>query len=475
MSVIPNTNPSSLSYTNNLVFNQLLTQMNPGIVYELSNRRSVFNAMLRLINQKYGGSTAIYTKDIVSASRGIDFIQTRVLTRTAVGSELKLTFDTVVDGARINDKVLYNNAYDTMGRITAVQNGVGGFIVVSPLYGTAFTASDFAVGAQLAIYGDSSVNLVSSQKQRRFLNPTLDFNYTATQREGYYVARREKVSTRVTSNGSQPNVFELNGQWYNTFQQDMLMRLEASLDFDRRFSNRGIRQDPDGERTQNGGVRWAIKNRGGDYLGYSTPLAENAWNNLVGATYDKNIGTTTPILFFAGRGLWKQINNFYRQPIENTGILNTFAGKDVKGFNIPTFYVPGIGKEIAYIEDPLFNEPRAQLGTRCTIAGYENFTVGQMTGFLMSDMELRTTGGGMEPMFKQYHYGPSEYMIGELKGLEQAQISNLHANADLADAAIRANPLTVGTLEDATSVGVLTDSGIDGYGYGCGWIEPAQQ
>lgn len=466
---IPASNPSALSYTNNLVFNQLITQMNPGIVYQLSNRRSTFNFFLRLINQKFGGSTPIYTKEIVSASRGLDFIQARVQTRTVVGGSLRLTFDTVVDGARLNDKVLYNNAYESMGRVVAAVNGVGGHIDIVPLYGTAFTGSDFAVGSLLAIYGDSSVNIISGQKERRFLNPTLDFNYTSTQREGYYIARREKISTRVTSNGSQPNVFELNGQWYNTFQTDMLMRLELSLDLDRRLSERSLTNSPDGERTTNGGVRWSVKNRGGDYLGFNTPLTEAAWNNWIGSVYDKNIGTTTPLVLFAGRGLWATINSFYQQTIQNTGILNTFAGEDVKGYNIPTFYVPGIGKEIAYVEDPLFNDPRV-LGARCTIPGYQNYTIGQMSGFLMSDDAFQVVGGGTAPMFKQYHYGPSEYLIGELKGLEQAAVSSLPIGE--VEAAIRANPLTVGTLEDASSVGVLTDSGIDGYGYGCGWIEP---
>lgn len=467
----PNTNPSALSYQNNLVFNQLLTQMNPGIVLELTNRRSVYNFFLRLMNKKFGGSTPFYAADgkIISASRGLDVIQARVQTRTApAANTIRLTFDQPVDAARVNDKVIYGNAYERAGRVINVVNGAGGYIEIVPLYDFTFGVSDFAAGALLLIYGDNSVNFVSGQKARRFLNPTLDFNYTSTVREGMWVARREKGSTRVTTNGSQPTVFEQNGFWYTSFQLDALRRLEMSLDIDRRFSERGKTSYSDGERTTNGGFRWAVKNRGGDYLGFSTPLTETAWNNLVGSVYDKVIGTSTPLLLFAGRGLWATINSFYAQTITQTGILNTFAGEDVKGFNIPTYYIPGIAKQVAYIEDPILNDPRV-FGDQCTIPGYTQFTKAQMTGMLMSDDMLESVGAGMQPMFRQWHWGQQEFLIGELKGLDQGNGGSLTPDAD---PIIRANPLSLATLDDATSVGVLTDTGIDGYGYGCGWIEP---
>lgn len=467
----PNSNPSALSYQNNLVFHNLVTQFNPGVVLELTNRRSIFNFMLRMINKRFGGSTPFYAADgkIISASRGLDWIQARVLTRaTPAPNTIRLTFDQPVEAARVNDKVIYNNAYERAGRVVAAVNGAGGYIDIVPLYDYSFAVSDFTAGSLLAIYGDNSVNFVSGQKARRFLTPTLDYNYTSTVRDGYWVSRREKGSTRVTTNGSQPNVFEHNGFWYTSFQLDMLRRIEMSVDFDRRFSERGITTYADGQRTTNGGLRWAVKNRGGDYLGFSTPLTETAWNNLVGSVYDKVIGTSTPLLFFAGRGLWATINSFYKQTIVKTGVLNTFAGEDVKGYNIPTYYIPGIAKEIAYIEDPLLNDPRV-LGAPCTIPGYEGYTQAQMTGMLMSDDMFESVGAGMQPMFRQWHWGQSEFLIGELKGLDQG--ASIAGNPEV-DNIIRGNPLSLATLDDASSVGVLTDTGIDGYGYGCGWIEP---
>jgi hypothetical protein len=472
MSQIPNTTPSSLSYTNNLVFNQLLTQMNPGIVYQLSNKRSIYNYFLRLINAKFGGSNALWTDRIISASRGLDFIQARILTRTTpIAGQIRLTFDKPVDAARLNDKALYNNAYERMGRIVNAVNGVGGYIDIVPLYDFTFAGTDFPEQSLLALYGDNSVNLVSQQKERRFLNPTLDYNYTSTVREGMWVARREKISTRVTSDGSQPNVLiGPNGQWYNTFQVDMLNRLELSLDLDRKFSERGATSSADGTRTTNGGYRWSVKNRGGDYVGYNTPLTKTVWENWFGSMYDKNIASDDEAWpLFCGRGFWATVSGFYEQTITNAGILNTFAGEDVTGYTIPCFYIPGIEKKIAVIQDPVLNDPLV-LGARCTIPGYEKYTIAQMTAYVMVGSSQQIVGGGSAPMFKQYHYGNSEFLIGELKGLDQGSMGGgITAEAD---GVIRANPMSLATLDDVTSIGVLTDTGIDGYAYGGGWIEP---
>lgn len=468
---VPNSKPSALSYQDNLVFNQLMTEMNPVIAYQLSEKRNVFNFFLRLINSKWGGSTPFFAADgkIISASRGSSFLQARIQSRsTPTPGVIRLAFESSVDAARVGDRVFYGNSFERMGLVKAAVNGSGGYIDILPLYDYTFSGSDFPVGAVVGIYGDNSLNFVSGQKDRRFHNPTLDYNYTSTVRDGYWVARREKGSTRVTTNGAQPSVFTKNGYWYNDMQVQMFRNLELSLEIDRRISERSKTVYADGERTTNGGFRWAVKNRGGDYFGFATPLTESVINNWIGGITDKLIGSSEPLLMFTGRGFRKALFDFYRDAIKYTGVLNTFGGHDVKSFNFKTFQVPGIMRDIVIIEDPLLDSVNV-FGDRCTIPGYEQYTKAQMTAYIMSDSQIETTDGGYAPRFKQWHWGESEYLLGELSGMDKAAFLSNPADAE---AMIKANPLSVSILTDATSVGVLTDSGIDGYGYGCGWIEP---
>lgn len=470
MSFFPNTQPQAGSFLDNLVVNQLITQMNPGIVYQLSNRQRVFNFALRMINQQSGGSKAIYTKEIVSASRGLDFIRANVQTRSLVNNKITLTFDAPVDGIRENDQIYYGIEWGDMGRVESFQNGQGGFAVIAPLYGQTFTASSFPVGSNVGIFGDSSVIIDSPAKGRRFLNPKLDFNYTSTTREGHWNARREKISTRVTSNGTQPDVFTLNGQWYEQGHIDMLNRLEFTLEMNRLFQERAEVIDNSGTRTTNGGVRWTIKNRGGIYAPFSTPITRSWFEAQLGAIYDQNIDVGGQYMLFTGRGFWASISSLYEQTIIQAGILNTWGGQDVSGFNIPLFTIPGVNKTIAVVEMPLFNEPILTNGIRCQIPGYQNYTRLQMTAFLMQDSLLRASDGRMLPQFTQYHYGPSEYLIGQLRGIDQATYVSM-APTEIRDR-LTDNPLDVATLRDLTQMNVLTDSGIDGYGYGAAWFEP---
>lgn len=474
MALIPNTQPSALSFTNSLIANQLLTQMNPGVVYQLSNKKSVFNYMLRLVNQKAGGSIGLNTFEIVSASRGWDYIQARINTRTG-STRLRLTFDQPVLGARLNDKVFYGNETFRIGRIVEVVNGAGGYIDIIPAFNGTFTVADFPAGALIGIHGDVSPQTISNQKQRRFLNPTLQTNYFSTQREGYHQARFEKQSTRVTTNGSQPSVFvdEDSGMWINSLQMDMLARLEQSMDWDYRFGGAQTWSDQDGDFATNGGVKWLIQNRGGDYLKYNTPLTRNQIDAFLGSMFDKNIGVNCNYAWFMGRGLFAVLNSFGEDFIRQAGTLNTWAGEDVTGLNIPVYYVSGIQTPIAIVPDPGFNEPLyGGLGTRSTIPGYTQYTLGQLTGFLMCDAMISTPDGGMAPQLQQYHFGSQQYYMGVLKGID----ANGFRGQGPTDSGnfLDQDSLAVATLQDATQVGVLTQFGIDGTGYGMAWIEPGQ-
>jgi hypothetical protein len=475
MALIPNTQPSALSFTNSLVANQLLTQMNPGVVYQLSNKRSVFNYMLRMVNQKFGGSIGLNTQEIISASRGWDYIQARINTRTGT-TRLRLTFDQQIDGARLNDEVFYGNETFRTGRVVEVVNGPGGYIDIVPAFDGSFTVADFPAGALVGIHGDVSPQTISNQKQRRFLNPTLQTNYFSTMREGYYQARFEKQSTRVTTTGGQPSVFvdEDTGMWISSLQMDMLARFEQAKDFAYRFSGASTWTNQDGEFARNGGIKWIIQNRGGDYLKYNSPLTRSQIDAWLGSIFDKNIlSGGDQYAWFMGRGLFAILNSFSEDFIRQGGTLNTWAGQDVSGLNIPVYYMNGDARAISIIIDPMFNEPLyGGLGTRSTIPGYGQYTLGQLTGFLMSDAMVQTPDGGVTPQLQQYHFGANENYMGILKGIDANGFRG--EGPTNSGSFLDQDSLAVATLQDATQVGVLSQFGIDGTGYGLGWIEPGQ-
>lgn len=465
--------PSAGSYKDNLVFNQLVTEMNPGTVFELSNRRSYLSAFTRILSQRGGAmSRSIFLNEITSAYIERDIIQGTIASTTQVGAAVNVTFNPALEGVRKGDKVVNSNRWDKAARVVAVTNGVGGVVTLAPLYegSTTISTADYPLGAQLTFYGDIRTNEVSGAKERRFTNPKLDFNYLSTSREGAWTARYEKISTRVTTNGSQPNVFEFNGMWYTAQQQQMVERMEFSKEMDIAFSNRDIYQTSEGEVSTNGGIRWTIKNRNGIYLPFSTALTrdviEGFWQNI----HVQTVGSTSPFIFFCGLGLWAAINKLYEGDIRETGKLNTFAGEDVSQFNIPMFTIPGVSRQVAIVEAPFLNDPEV-IRSKTAIPEYSNYTTGQMTGFIFTDRLMSWDGQAM-PQFTRYHFGQKEFFVGRLKGMDNGS-DFMPSGSQALEAIEGGEAITdVATLRDLTEISVLTQSGIDGYGYGSAWIEP---
>jgi hypothetical protein len=176
-------------------------------------------------------------------------------------------------------------------------------------------------------------------------------------------------------------------------------------------------------------------------------------------------------MWFVGSGLWAALSAFNVDFIKYAGKLNTFGGEDVKGLNIDTYYIQGQSQTIAIVQDPLLNEATlGGLSTMCTIPGYTNYTIGQMTGMLISDIPVRDQTGMSVPVLKKWHFGESEYSMGVMQGIESngfASIPNGSANSMLTN-----DSLAVATLQDVSQVGIIHQYALDGTGYGMGWIEP---
>jgi hypothetical protein len=121
----------------------------------------------------------------------------------------------------------------------------------------------------------------------------------------------------------------------------------------------------------------------------------------------------------------------------------------------------------------MFNEPLyGGLGTRSSIPGYGQYTLGQLTGFLMSDAMVSTPDGSLVPQLQQFHFGPNENYMGILKGIDANGFRG--EGPTNSGSFLDQDSLAVATLQDATQFGVLSQFGIDGTGYGLGWIEPGQ-
>jgi len=471
--MIPKTIPSAGSFKDNLVFNQLIRDMDANVVFELSNKRAILGFFTRLLSQKGGAqSISVATNEIQSANIGLDHIQATIQSSTAVGNQLVITFTQPVEAARVGDKAFYNGRWDRGGLVVAATNGVGGSITIEPLYqGLMSFSSDFPVGGKIILYGDLRPNTVSSPKARRFLNPEIDVNYLSTKREGIWNARYEKVSTRVSTNGQQQNVFEFNGQWWTAQQQQAIFRLEMAKEFDIAFSKRDIYTKSDGEYSTNGGVRWSVINRGGVYAPFTSTITEDFLYDFFGKISDQNLGADV-FMFAGGRGIWAAICDIFKDSVKETGELNTFGGQDVSGYNIKTFSIPGLTtKPIAYAPVPLFNDPDVN-SYRTTIPGYTGFTTTQMTAMVFTDA-MQSWDGQSLPQFLRYHFGKREYHVGRLKGMDSA--GDLSMSSTMFQSAMEGGDGSiddVATLQDVTEISILTQSGIDGYGRGCGWLEP---
>ena len=165
---------------------------------------------------------------------------------------------------------------------------------------------------------------------------------------------------------------------------------------------------------------------------------------------------------FMGVGMYEVIQNFatIQNSIQYAGNTNTFGGKEVEGFNIPTYSINGIVCTI--MKAPIFNDPY-YFPQPSTVPG-ANYNRMSYTCVAVPDIDYIGTDGQVLPTVEKCYFGPREDEYGILRGIGMdgggPNVQSLSQSAPL----LTQQPASI-TLE------IYSDMAYDWMMYGGGWLE----
>ncbi|MGB1317377.1 MAG: hypothetical protein ACPG5W_04195 [Flavobacteriales bacterium] len=405
-----------------------------------------------------GGHHTFKTDKYEKAFLGRDHVIAQIKTATQVGNTLELElFDVGTpaqpynafrkrDGVLSADMGVWGLVVDAIpGKITIMPAGDG--IAIADLV-TAYPANNY-----VKAMGDFEKNYNSGGKERLAQYPDVDYNYSGIKRDSWYQAGREEVKSRVEWGDE---------MWSDGFADQTVNRLLRKREMMQIWGARGQGTDADGDLfDQNGGVRWSVINRGGEYLPLSAPITETQFDNWLAAVQTRKVGSQD-LTVMMGKGILYHIQkNFTQGYIQYAGRENTFGGEDVDGLNVLKYNIANT--PVNFIELDALNDSEL-FPEISSIAGLAMPNRMSHTAFCVDMSPVPVAGGGTAPAIELISRRNNPFMAGYLNGMDKAM-----SNSQLYGALNSASQVV--TDIDASSFHCMIDDGIDMTGKFSGWIE----
>lgn len=448
---------SPLNVAENLTIRSLSDRNDFRNVYDLSGGYNKFGMIVNILNMPFGGGkqfdTDKYEKSVMGRGHVIAQISAQA---AAVGTTMVLSLapqgtpPAAVDTFRVGDVVVAAD-HSVSGKVIAT---VAGSITIEATESTiAAMQAAFAVNAYVKVLGDSSPNFYSDGKSPLYEFPELIYNYSAVKRDTYLASRRENISSRI---------YYKDKFWGDAQLDLMVQRFLRQMEKQMLFSNQAQwTSQVGGLSDMNGGVRWSIINRGGEYLPLASALTQAQFDNFLANVWSRKASRTTPLTLFMGRGMMQHIQRTFTDGyIVNAGSMNTFGGSEVKGIDVRTYAIAGV--EVAMVELPVLNDTEF-FPELTSVAGLSNPYRQQHTLFALDLDPIEVKGGGLAPAIEKIYRGPSEFYAGYIKGMADAGVPTAENFKDYS--------VDIVSSVDAHRCDVMADNGIDMIGKFCGMIE----
>jgi hypothetical protein len=447
---------SPLSVADNLTVRSLSDRNDFKNVYDLSGGYNKFGMIVNILNLPFGGGKQFDTDKYEKSVMGRGHVIAQIASNSTVGTTLVLTLQPQgtplqpVDTFRVGDVVVAAD-HGISGKVIST---VPGSITLEPTESTITAmASAFAGSAYVKVLGDSSPNMYSDGKSPLYEFPELIYNYSAIKRDTYLASRRENIKSRI---------YYKDKFWGDAQLDLMVQRFLRQMEKQMLFSNLAqFNSQVGGLSDLNGGVRWSIINRGGEYLPLASAITEAQFDNFLANVWSRKASRSTPLTLFMGRGMMQHIQrNFTQGYIENAGSMNTFGGSEVKGVDVRTYSIAGV--DVGFVELPVLNDTEF-FPELTTVSGLSNPYRQQHTCFALDLDPIEVKGGGLAPAIEKIYRGPAEFYCGYIKGMADAGVPTAENFADYS--------VDIVSSVDAHRCDVMADNGIDMIGKFSGLIE----
>ena len=379
----------SLNLNQSLVANALNDPNSFTRIYDMTNGRNN-PGFFSFVNYLSKGRTqrANHETGKVEVLKQFDqYVNAEIATNALSGSNIVLTFtDASYDFFRLNFLVMDKNRKQGL----VVAHGPG-TVTLAPLPGESFTlATDFVAGMYAVSGGTAMADFGSMGTESLYANPERDYNYTQFMRESIFINRKDLHHTYLNDSGN----------LVATYQELMLAaRFAYQMEWNAIYGKRNTGVVNGQQRQFNGGLYWAIQNRGGLYQSESSLPTLATYKRQVEYIRDNANMPSGKILWMGGT---QARANFFATvgsaAITATGKNSSFGTNTQTGLDIETFQWMGL--QHGFMDIPMFNDPN----NNPNISSITGQRIESDSFFVMSLNDVPDVNGGMAPAARVVHF-----------------------------------------------------------------------
>lgn len=337
--------------------------------------------------------TLDYKESFMSDDRIVADIATVTSGASTVTVDLGLYNGNPVDYIR-KDTVMFGNNNAIQG---IVVQAAPGQVVLEPYAGStvAQLASSIVVGQQVNGMGLHVPYANSSGVRGIKRVPDWQTNYLTAMRDGLDWNRVDFRKERVKADGKY-----WEGAQIGFTLERLLKEIEYNMIYGLPFLNEAT------ERSSNGGVDWAIRNRGGVVFGFSSLPTRAQFQDWLDTVANQRSYTQKVRKLYIGRALYAYIsNNFGQGFIEQYNVMqptnNVLIDQNpdiikIGGHKVELVYAPGL------FQDPTYNTAPTQ------IVGATGMKK-EWQAYFIDQEPVPTVKSGMVPSIQRLHYGESPF------------------------------------------------------------------
>ena len=367
-----------------------------------------------------------------SARMGNRSIVRSITAVAQTGNNLTVTYTATggIDPFRTNWVVLDSNY--KRGRVLSHSVGT---VVIEPDGAALSSATDFLAATFIKNGWNASTNRESVRTEDLTYVPDTDYNYAAVGRTSKYIDLEDKIQTRA----------EIYGKYLWASQETFMVEdyvKETTIRY--LMDDRAQVQGYDGMRNKNGGILWAVNNRGGQTIPGTAIFSVSDLKDVIMFIRKQNAQPDLQVVGFLGSEVEGSLMTGLGADIKYSGELNTFGGKLVKGLDVPWFKYLGV--TITFMPMPEFNNPLGIFSDPCSYN--PGTTRGQNSALFICTNDQRSVDGRMVPAIELFHRGASPVYCKHIPGM----IDGDNKNMEITDLENPASSLTVSDKPGRTSL-----------------------
>ena len=417
---------------------------------------SLPNKMAMVYSQDYGYNVLTQLTSKLASSISSPQSKIEISSLGNLGVYSKITANaTAVTGTSLFQVLVVDASKFRVGDIVADGNLVQGLVAdvdftgnklfIAPHSVASFTAGTHFLGnTQAKRFFDASANRSSVGKTTLNYTPDTDFALTAVTRESSHQSRRDRIASFVKWNGD---------FWWRSYDDLTLKAFAKQLEYKYAFSERAIKQGPQGEYFTTGGLRWSIINNGGSYMSLTSELTQSVFNDFLEQMVRVSAEGGRKLVALMGSAAMARLQTILGDYIKYAGTANTFGGTSVTGLNVMKYAYAGIELEFvrwALLDDEMFR------GELSTINGKPKMS--NSIYFIDTTPIPAADGSGTIAALQKYHFNQDELLanyVPGMIGLESSDPSTVKA------ALSGGQSVSLGTNDvDGVDFHILSDCGL---------------